>query len=280
MADATPAAKRQKASTPDDAPYTLIYWPGVPGRAEHIRLAFEEAGVPYVDVAKQDDAVQQVLAQISTDNLAADSARNLPPLAPPLLEHGDLTIGQTPNILLYLGPRLGLVPTAEDGDADAIYRVNALALTALDGFSNEVHDCHHPICTSLYYEDQIPEAVRRSKLFVKGRLPKFLAYFERVLQVQEGRKAGTWLYGANLTYADLVLFQTLDGTARQFPRAFQQLRDAGTYKRVFALVDAVRARPNIAAYLASDRRLAYGEGIYRYYKDLDVVPEDSVEAKE
>ncbi|KAL1895670.1 hypothetical protein Sste5346_005141 [Sporothrix stenoceras] len=269
-----PAAKRQKASTPDEAPYKLIYWPGLPGRGEHVRLAFEEAGVPYVDGAKQEDAVPQVLAQISTDNLAEGIVPNLPPLAPPILEHGDLLISQLPNILLYLGPKLGLVP---GDDANAVYRINALALTALDGFSNEVHDCHHPICTSLYYEDQKPESVRKSKLYVKERLPKFLSYFERVLHAQEERKAGSWLYGASLTYADLVLFQCLDGTAYQFPRAVQQLKDAGGHKRVFALVDAVRARPNIAAYLESDRRLPYGEGIYRYYKELDVVLEDSVE---
>ncbi|KJR84959.1 glutathione S-transferase [Sporothrix schenckii 1099-18] len=279
---AAPATKRQKASTPDEpAPYTLIYWPGLPGRGEHVRLAFEEAGVPYVDVSKQDDAIPQVLARISPDNAVAVSAPNLPPLAPPILQHGDLTIHQTPNILMYLGPRLGLVPTAEDNDGNAVYRVNALALTALDGFSNEVHDCHHPICTSLYYEDQKAESVRKSKLYVKNRLPKFLAYFERVLHLQEDRKAGgPWLCGAALTYADLVLFQSLDGTAHQFPRALQQLRDAGDYKRVFALTDAVRARPNIAAYLASDRRAKYGDGIYRYYKELDVLPEDSVDEKE
>lgn len=275
MTDA-PAAKRQKASTPEDTPYKLIYWPGLPGRGEHIRLAFEEAGFAYVDVSKQEDAIPQVLAQISTDNLAEGGAPNLPPLAPPILEHGDLLISQLPNILLYLGPKLGLVP---EGDANAVYRINALALTALDGFSNEVHDCHHPICTSLYYEDQIPESVHKSKLYVKERLPKYLGYFERVLRVQEERGTGSWLYGADLTYADLVLFQCLDGTTHQFPRAIQQLKDAGAHKRVFGLVDAVRARPNIAAYLGSDRRLAYGEGIYRYYKDLDVVPEDSVEEK-
>lgn len=280
MSDA-PAAKRQKASTPDkdDTPYKLIYWPGLPGRGEHVRLAFEEAGVAYVDGSKQDDAVPQVLAQISTDNLAEGGAPNLPPLAPPILEHGSLLISQLPNILLYLGPRLGLVPTADDGDADAIYRVNALVLTALDGFSNEVHDAHHPICTSLYFEDQKAEAIRSSKQYVKERLPKFLSYFERVLRVQEERKAGSWLYGEKLTYADLVLFQCIDGTTHQYPRAIQQLKDAGAHKRVFGLVDAVRARPNIAAYLASDRRLPYGEGIYRYYKELDVVPEDSVEEK-
>ncbi|CAK7267765.1 hypothetical protein SEPCBS119000_002718 [Sporothrix epigloea] len=275
-----PAAKRQKASTPDtpidtsSAPYKLIYWPGLPGRGEHIRLVFEEAGVAYTDTALQDDAMQQVLDQISTKNLAVDGAPNVPPLAPPVLEHGGLVISQTANILMYLAPRLGLAPDTDSGDAGAIYRLNALVLTALDGLSNEVHDCHHPICTSLYYADQRAEAVRRSKEFVTQRLPKFLGYFERVLRVQAERDvANKWLYGARLTYADLVLFQCLDGTSHQFPRAVQQLRESGAYQRLFALYEAVKQRPNVAAYLASERRQSYGEGIYRYYKELDVVPD-------
>ncbi|CAK7225312.1 hypothetical protein SEUCBS140593_005862 [Sporothrix eucalyptigena] len=276
-----PAAKRQMASTPDnEAPYKLIYWPGLPGRGEHVRLAFEEASVPYEDTAMHEGAVEKVLAQISTKNLAADSAPNLPPLAPPVLEHGDLSISQTSNILMYLAPRIGLAADS-DKDPNAIYRLNALVLTALDGLSNEVHDAHHPICTSLYYEDQVPEAIRSSKQYVKERLPKFFGYFERILQAQEARNPDNkWLYGAQLTVADLVLFQCFDGTAHQFPRAVQQLRDAGQHARLFALVEAVKQRPNIAAYLASERRQKYGEGIYRYYKDLDVVAEDSVEGKE
>ncbi|CAK7241293.1 MAG: hypothetical protein STHCBS139747_002753 [Sporothrix thermara] len=259
------------------APYRLIYWPGLPGRGEYVRLAFEEAGVAYEDTAMKEDAVPQVLAQISTDNLAAGSAANVPPLAPPILEHGDLTISQTSNILMYLAPRLGLAADVES-DPSALYRLNALVLTALDGLSNEVHDCHHPICTSLYYADQRTEAVRRSKQFVKERLPKFFSYFERVLRAQAERSPDNkWLYGAQLTYADLVLFQCVDGTAHQFPRAVAQLREAGAHARLFALHEAVKQRPNIAAYLASTRRLAYGEGIYRYYKEMDVVPGDAEE---
>jgi glutathione S-transferase len=199
------ASKRQKSSK--DVPYELIYWPGIPGRGEHIRLALEEAGATYTDTAAVKDGMQAVLAQISDENTG--DAHNPPPLAPPVLKHGDLLISQTSNILLYLGPRLKLVPVAaeeDDDDDDAIYRVNALALTALDGLSNEVHDCHHPIATGLYYEDQKEESLRKSKDFVKSRLPKFLGYFERVL-AGKASGDGPWLYGGQLTYADLVLFQ-------------------------------------------------------------------------
>lgn len=40
-----------------------------------------------------------------------------------------------------------------------------------------------------------------------------------------------------------------------------------------ALRDRVAARPNIAAYLRSPRRLAFNEsGIFRRYPELDLVP--------
>lgn len=193
--------KRQKSSK--DTPYRLLYWPSAPGRGEHIRLALEEGGAEYTDTASEEDGVAAVLAQINPKSLGDE--HNPPTCAPPILQHGDLTINQTPNILLYLGPRLGLVPSAEE-DEDAIYCINALALTALDGLSNETHDCHHPIAPGLYYEDQKEEAKRKSTDYIANRLPKFLGYFERVLK-SKSSQGGPWLYGGQLTYADLVLFQ-------------------------------------------------------------------------
>lgn len=188
----TQSAKRQKTSK--DVPYELIYWPGIPGRGELVRLAFEEAGATYTDTAQREGGVKFVLSQIDTKNVG--DATNPPPLAPPILKHGDLTINQTSNILLYLGPRLGLVPSAAE-DEDAIYKVNELALTALDGLSNEAHDCHHPVASGLYYEDQKDEAKRKSEDYIANRIPKFLGYFERVLK-GEASQGGEWLYGGQL----------------------------------------------------------------------------------
>lgn len=197
----SPASKRQRSSK--DVPYHLIYWPGVPGRGEHVRLALEEAGAEYTDTAHIKDGIKEVMAHINGE--VPDDGINVPALAPPILKHGDLVISQTPNILMYLGPRLGLVPP-HDEDEDGIYKVNGLALTALDGLSNEPHDCHHPIATGLYYEDQKAESKRKSEDYVKNRLSKFLGYFERVLK-SKASGDGPWLYGGKLTYADLVLFQ-------------------------------------------------------------------------
>lgn len=201
MSTSAQAAKRQRTSK--DVPYELIYWPGIPGRGEHIRLALEESGATYTDTAHEEGGIKTVTSMIDASNLGDD--RNPPPLAPPILRHGDLFIHQTPNILQYLGQRLGLVPSADE-DEDAVYKVNALALTALDGLSNEPHDCHHPVAVGLYYEDQKEESLRKSKDYVQNRLPKFMGYFERVLKGKASGD-GPWLYSGQLTYADLVLFQ-------------------------------------------------------------------------
>lgn len=175
----------------------------MPGRGEHVRLAFEEAGVEYSDTAQENGGVKDVLALIDAKHTGDDV--NPPVCAPPMLQHGDLVISQTPNIVLYVGRRHGLVPD-EDADPDGLYRVNELVLTALDGLSNEAHDTHHPIAPGLYYEDQKAEAKKKAQDYTKNRLPKFLGYFERVIQ-SKAAKGGPWLYGGQLTVADLVLFQ-------------------------------------------------------------------------
>jgi glutathione S-transferase len=259
----TQAAKRQKSSK--DVPYELIYWPGIPGRGEHIRLAFEEAGAEYIDSAHEKDGIKKVMAAIGAKSTGDEL--NPPTCAPPILKHGDLIINQTPNILLYLGPRLGLVPSADE-DEDAIYKINALTLTALDGLSNEPHDCHHPVATGKYYEDQKEEAKTKSEDYIANRLPKFLGYFERVLK-GKASKGGKYLHGGKLSYADLVLFQCLDGVKFAFPNAMARLEKEGKYKHVFTLHESVKERPNIKAYLASERRQEYSMGIYRHYPELD-----------
>ena len=182
------------------ANYELIYWPGLPGRGEFIRLLFEESGTAYTDASRASDAVQRVLAL--TDKSNNGDATNPATFAPPALKHGDLLISQTPNILLYLAPKLGLAPA----DGAAQFHLNGIALTILDGLSNEVHETHHPVGTAMYYEDQKDEAKKRARSFTDERLPKFLAYLQRVL---DGKASGDgpWLYGGKLSYVDLVLFQ-------------------------------------------------------------------------
>lgn len=246
-----------------DDTYELIYWPSIPGRGEFIRLIFEEAGAPYSDVAKNpDEAMKAVMDYGSAKNLGDDT--NPAVFAVPVLNHGDLTIHQTPTILQYLAPKFGLAPKEGHG----VWHLNQIVLTILDGLSNEIHDTHHPLGTNLYYEDQKPEAKRRAKSFREERLPKYLRYVQRLLDSKTSGD-GPWLYGGGLTYADLVLFQALDGTKFAFPKSIEKLEKSGDYDGVFKLYQAVKERPNIKQYLESDRRAAYSDGIYRYYPELE-----------
>jgi glutathione S-transferase len=235
--------------------YELYYWPTIQGRGEFVRLALEEAGADYVDIARRPGrrgvpAMKKVLA-------AKRLAR--PPYAPPFLKAGKLVIGQTANILLYLGPRLGLAPRDEAGALWA----HQLQLTIAD-LATEIHDTHHPISGWLFYEQQRPAAKRRTADFWRYRVPKFLGYFERVLE----RSGGPHLLGRRLTYVDLSLFQVVEGLRYAFPKRMKRFERK--VPRVIALRDRVAKRPRIAAYLASKRRIAFSQwGIYRYFKELD-----------
>jgi glutathione S-transferase len=255
-----PNTKRLKT---EDPAYELIYWPGIPGRGEFVRLLLEEAGAPYTDHADDPSAgAAAVTALMGRDHVG--DASNPPVFAPPALRHGDLLINQVSNILLYLAPRLGLAPA----EGPAVYHLNAIVATALDGFVNELHDTHHPIAVEDPYEDQQTEARRRAGNFIENRLPKFLAYLQRLLEAETSGD-GPWVYGDGLTYADLVIFQCIDGTKFAFPKTMDGLEKSGKYNDVFKLYGAVKERPNIKAYLASERRRAYSNGIWRHYPELE-----------
>ena len=238
--------------------YELYYWPSIQGRGEFVRLALEAAGADYVDVARgSPDDGQGVPALMRL----LDANGPTPPFAPPILRAGDLLIGQTANILQFLGPRLGLAPEDEGGRLFA----HQLQLTVTD-FLSEVHDTHHPIASSLYYEDQKPEAVRRTAEFLKGRAPKYLGYFERVLETNP--EGPGHLVGRALTYADLSLFQIIEGLRYAFPTAAARLEK--DCPRAVGVRDAAASTPRLKAYLASDRRIPFNEqGIFRRYPELD-----------
>ena len=239
--------------------YELYYWPTIQGRGEFVRLALEEAGAPYVDVARGSKREGAGVAAML--RLLNGKTVERPPFAPPFLRAGKLIIGQTANILLFLGDRLGLAPRTEAGRLWAYQ----LQLTISD-LVTEVHDTHHPIAGSLYYEDQRVEARRRAADFLTTRAPKFLGYFERVLERNPAGDAH--LAGARVSYPDLSLFQVVAGLRYAFPRAMTRLERV--VPRVVALHNRVAERPRIAAYLASPRRLAFSEeGIFRHYDELD-----------
>lgn len=238
--------------------YELFYWPSIQGRGEFVRLALEDAGADYVDVARSKGRGRGMPAMLRLME-SADVAR--PPFAPPFLRAGDLLVAQTANILQFLGPRLGLVPKDEPGRLWA----HQLQLTIAD-FVAEAHDVHHPISGGLYYEDQRPEARKAATHFTRERIPKFLAYFEKVLE--RNPDGPGHLVGRQTSAADLSMFQMMAGLGYAFPRTMARL--APRHPRLAALAERVASRPRIVAYLASKRRLPFNEqDVFRHYPELD-----------
>jgi glutathione S-transferase len=233
--------------------YELYYWAEIQGRGEFVRLALEEAGADYIDVARRRGGTEKMMRFMESPRVQH------PPFAPPFLKAGKVIIGQSANILLFLGQRHGLAPKSEQGRL----WVHQLQLTIAD-LVVEAHDTHHPLGVGLYYEDQKDEAKRRAGEFLKERAPKFLGYFEKVLK----HNNTGWLVGRSMTYADLSLFQVVAGLRYAFPKSMQKL--SREHPRVIEVHDRVMARPNIAAYVASKRRIPFNEyGIFRRYPELD-----------
>lgn len=230
----------------------LWYWPGIPGRGEFVRLALEAGGIPYRDVAIE--AGDEGMTLLSRD-LA--EPRDRPPFAPPYIKVDGMVIAQVANILLHLGAEHGLAP------ADTAGRLwtNQCQLTIAD-MAAEAHDTHHPVAMSAYYEDQKTEALRRAEDFRANRIPKYLTFFERALAHR-----GPWLNGEAWSYADLSLFQLIEGLRFAFPRRMATV--ARDTPKLMALRDGVAALPELADYLASDRRQPFSEGIFRHYPELD-----------
>jgi glutathione S-transferase len=238
----------------------LYYWPGIQGRGEFVRLLLEDAGVAYIDVARERKNGLAAMMRL----LDGDEAGALP-FAPPFVKIGNVVVSQTANILAFLSARLGLVPHNEALRAEA----NQIQLTLAD-FVGEIHDTHHPIAGSLYYDDQRGAAKRRARTFVTERMPKYLGWLEKTL-ARNHKSRGRWLIGADCTYVDLSAFQIVEGLRYAFPTAME--RCAPAVPRVNALRDGVAVRPPIAAYLRSKRRQPFNQmGIFRHYPELDARP--------
>ena len=237
--------------------YALYYWPEIQGRGEFVRLALEEAGADYLDVARLPVSAgggYPALFRVLKGRLGPRV-----PFAPPVLRTGRVVVAQTAAILRFLGPRLGLVPR----DEAARLWADQLQLTLADLVA-ETHETHHPVAANLYFEDQRPEARRRSWHFTRERIPKYLGYFERLLAAGDGRH----LVGRRLSYVDLSMFQVLEGLAYAFPRTMRGL--APRARRLNELRERVRERPRVAGYLASPRRLPFNEDdVFRSYPELE-----------
>ncbi|GAA6016530.1 hypothetical protein JCM10207_002829 [Rhodosporidiobolus poonsookiae] len=258
------------------AEYTLIYHASIPGRGEFPRLFLEATGTPYKDLCPEEgqDALKPYL-----DGTFPGNDKNPVPFAPPILQHGEVVISQTPNILLYLATHISApidLDSSDEGERAAkktkaspasvdnpdLFHAHAFALTALD-CANEAHDTHHPVAVSQYYEDQKDAAIPKAKSFREERVPKFFQHFEDNLS----RSSGDFLLSSGPSYADLVLFQLVDGLKFAFPKLMK--KTAQEYPKVEALYERVKSAPRIKAYLESERRQKYSMGVFRYYEELD-----------
>lgn len=236
--------------------YELYYQPSIQGRGEFVRLALEDAGVDYLDVARDPSFGRPGIMKF-----LEDPSLERPPFAPPFLKADKLLVSQTANILQFLGPRLGLVPESEESRLWA----HQLQLTIAD-WLYETGQTHHPIANMLYYEEQRDEAKKRAAHFTANRIPKFLGYFERILNLNGAD--GDFIFGKQVSYVDLSLFQMIEGSRYAFPKTMAQLE--AQHRRLVNLHDRVKARPRIAAYLSSPRRLPFNEqGIFRHYPELE-----------
>ena len=266
---AQPSAKKQRTQPQ----YELLYHPGIPGRGEFIRLALEASGTPYSDPARDTKDGYATVQSICMSSGLESAPGNPPTFAPPALrvpggkkDGGDLVIHQTPNILSYLGTKIGMIGDDEEEEGQR-YWVAQVALTALD-FANEVHDSHHPVGVSLYYEDQKGESLRKAGDLRGTRIPKFLGYFERVLRFNEEMGKGRYLVGGKLTYADTTVWQVLDGLLFAFPKEMEARK--GEFEAVMGrFYEGVKGEEGLKGYLASERRLPYSMGLFRQYPELD-----------
>lgn len=235
--------------------YELYYWPEIQGRGEFVRLALEDGGADYIDVAREPGGMEALM------ELMASRTNPRPSFAPPFLRAGRQVIGQTAVILDFLGRRHGLAPSSESGRTWALQ----LQLTITD-LVVEIHDTHHPIGAGFYYEEQCVEAARRSRYFLNQRLSKFLGWFERI--IEDNPAASGYTIGRRATHVDLSLFQIIEGLRYAFPRTMARCEPQ--WPRLVSLHDRIADRPRIADYLGSSRRIGFNEmGIFRRYPELD-----------
>ncbi len=238
--------------------YRLYYWPMLPGRGEFIRLIFEDAGADYIDVGRlpEDEGGGISALRKKIDN----PHRGFESFALPLLEYDDYLIAQLPNICLFLANEFNMIP-----GGNHYFRANQLMLTICD-IIDEIHNTHHPLSISMYYENQQEAAKKNALSFTTERLPKWLQYLEKTL-IGNGEKH---LAGTQISYVDIALFQLIRGLDYAFPNHMQ--RYLPQIPKLIALKDRVGERPGICSYLSSERCIDFNnDGIFRAYPELDIV---------
>jgi glutathione S-transferase len=237
------------------APYDLWYWPGIQGRGEFVWLFLAAADIRWRDRARDADA------QALVEDMEERAENGFAPYAPPYLveRETDFAIAQVAHIVTWLSEKHG----RSTGDAATDLHLVQLQLTITDIVA-EVHDVHHPIAGSLYYDDQKDAAKIAAEKFREERIPKYFDHFEQALGVMDG----PFMAGESWSHVDTSLFQLIEGLRYAFPQRMKAIE--ADYPRLFACRDAVAEIEGVARYLDSERRIAFNEdGIFRHYPELD-----------
>lgn len=222
---------------------------------------FEDQGIPYEEVVAKEGvpALMELLgfrkngagwAAPTADTRSGrdtPSKEHYPLFAPPVVQHGDLYVWQTPVQLAYIGKQVGAFPKDEDDEV----RAAALSATVADLFG-EIHDAYHPVNKTMSYQSQKAEAVPHIQHVVSARLPRYMSLFEAALRENDGGKG--FFFGDKVTYFDYQMFHCLHAIEAQFPSWYESFEGMPTLK---AFKERMQARPRIKAYLASDRRMPY-----------------------
>jgi len=197
MASSSLDAAVAATSAECDSIWELYYWSRMEadgknhmiGRGEFVRLMFEAAGQPYVDVGATHGSAR--VRQFVYDG----GNTSVPIFAPPAIRKGSFVLYQTPTIMRFLGRRFGMFPDTEEQAAHA----DAL-MSFLTDFIAEGRLVFHPVCFTMSYYQQAEEAKPHVEWFQKERMPRFLSHLHRVLQHNQSMHPGSSVFvGGTLT---------------------------------------------------------------------------------
>jgi len=254
--------------------WKLWYWPGIKGRGEYVRLAFEEAGVPYEDVAAAAADQKAGYALVKDACFAAlgggGGGTHFPVRAPPAVSRGAFWLCGTPAILAHLNGEFGWDPPTREAKAHVLQALDIILSDAVA----EGRLPFHP--RSWYGSHKAPENAAEVcapylEEYATKRMPKYLSFLEDALLLSDGHggggagsrsggagescggggEGGPFLVGTRLTTADLAAWHYLCALEQHYGEAFA--REMAARPALAAFKGRIAARPRIAAYLSSGR---------------------------
>ena len=202
--------------------YRLFYWEKR-GRGEQIRLLLNELGQEYEDVYVPMNEEFMKLKRQGPGTLYFGSV--------PMLEDGDFKLAQGPVIMNYLGRKHGLMPA----DLQPAAKTEAMVVGAED-------------MRMAYFRLLGDGREEKQAKFVGGAWnDRWLSAWSGLIELNGDTG---YLVGSTLTQADLAVWDALDAIITWIDGA-----TFASFARVQKFYESIKARPAIASYLASDRRI-------------------------